>query len=163
MQNLPKILLSGVLFMASLAPAASAAEKSVVVIAKDGTSKEVLLSAVQRIEIGSTGITLHHSEGETHAVEYANVDRVLIGAESAAIDGIVAKGNIAVWPTAVTSNVNIAGLANGAVAAVYSIDGRCIASQKAGQDGKISFDLSNAAAGTYIVKADKTSVKIVKH
>lgn len=146
---------------AMLSPVGVSAEQGVVVIAKDGSQTEMTLANVERIDIGESGITLRHSGGEPSEIAYTDLDRVLIGAEVNGVKDLVADGGIAVWPTRVTSTVNVTGITPGTAVSVHSIGGALVATATAGDD-TASVDLSSAAPGVYIVTIGKHSVKIIK-
>ena len=59
-------------------PANALGERAVVVISKDGTTREVALGDVARIDIGQ-GKPLHTSGGEANDLAYESLDRMLIG------------------------------------------------------------------------------------
>lgn len=138
------------------------AEQGVVVISKDGTQKEVPLAHVHRIDIGDSGITLHHKAGNPSEVAYENLDRLLIGAELSGIKEIVADGSMAVWPTRVTSDINVTGATNGAPIKVYSTSGALVASSTVGADSSATIDMSGVASGVYIITVGTHSVKFIK-
>ncbi len=60
-------------------PANALGERAVVVISKDGTTREVALGDVARIDIGQGEPTLHTSGGEANDLAYESLDRMLIG------------------------------------------------------------------------------------
>lgn len=60
-------------------PADALGERVVVVISKDGTTREVALGDVARIDIGQGKLTLHTSGGEANDLAYELLDRMLIG------------------------------------------------------------------------------------
>ena len=143
-------------------PASALAEKGVVVISADGTRTEATLADVQRIEIGSESLTLHHAGGQ-HNVAFADLDRILIGAETSAVKDLIGKGDIAIWPTRTSSTVSATGLEAGTIITAHSTAGALAAKATADADGNATVNLSSAAAGVYIVSAGKHSVKIIKY
>lgn len=60
-------------------PADALGERVVVVISKDGTTREVALGDVARIDIGQGKLTLQTSGGEANDLAYELLDRMLIG------------------------------------------------------------------------------------
>ena len=149
-------------FATIAAPLGHAGEKGVVVIAKDGTRPEAILPDIDRIDIGAASLTLHQLSGAKAEVAYADVDHILIGADVTAVKEIIKPGEIAVWPTKVTTSVNATGLEAGASMLVHNLNGQLIGSAIAGDEGTASIDLSAAAAGVYVVSAGKHTVKVIK-
>ena len=105
---------------------------------------------------------IHHMAGNKTDHSYADVERIDIGVKLSGIDGIVADGSIAVWPTLVKESINVSGATPGTPVAVYDLDGVIVASAKVA-DTTLSLDLSTLSAGAYIVVVGKQSVKILKH
>ena len=134
---------------------------SVTILAKDGTSFTAKIADVKRIDLGTDEVVLSTESGESATYSYADVDRIMIGATPAGISDITAQGNVAVWPTTVSSTLNIAGAEPGTTVNVYGINGALIATAKA-TDGTLSIDLSGAPAGVCIVSIGNHSVKIIK-
>ena len=60
-------------------PADALGERVVVVISKDGTTREVALGDVARMDIGQGKLTLHTSGGLANDLAYELLDRMLIG------------------------------------------------------------------------------------
>lgn len=145
-------------------PADALAERAVVVISKDGTTREVALADVARIDIGQGKLTLHTSAGEANDLAYESLDRMLIGADmgTSSISSILKDGEIAIWPTLVTSDIHVSGVEAGSTISVYSAGGVKVASAKADDEGNASIDISGAASGVYVVSAGNHSVKIMK-
>ena len=151
-----------VAFAAVAASVEASAVRSVVVISNDGTSREVALADVARIDIGQGKLTLHTTGGDSRDVPYESLDRMLIGAETSAVSSMLADGDIAIWPTLVTSDVNVTGLEGGGAVSVYSASGAIVATVAADAEGNASIDMTGAASGVYVVSAGKHSVKIMK-
>lgn len=164
MNNFRKLFLIGLAALAMmLVPATALAEKGVVLVKADGSQVQHVLGDVDRIAVGSQSVTLHHRSGDTHEVAFGDLDRILVGAEVTALSGILAEGDIAVWPTLTTGAVNATGLKAGATVEVYSIDGQLVAAAKADSNGTATLDITSATAGIYIVAVEGNSVKIVKN
>lgn len=153
-----------VAFAGMAMPVDALAVQSVVVISTDGSKREVALADVTRIDIGQGKLTLHTSDGKSSDIAYESLDRMLIGAESgvSGINSILSDGEIAIWPTLVTSDIHVSGVESGSVIAVYSAGGVKVASAKADDGGNASIDISGAVSGVYVVSAGKHSVKIMK-
>lgn len=161
--KLPKLIKKSLLAFAVAFPVMAMAEggDAVVVIAKDGSTFEVQISQVDRIGFGSTQLTVSTTGGETDAIDYKDVDRVLIGAKRQGIADLTAGGNIAVWPTVVESAVNIAGAPAGTPVRVFTSGGALVGSAVCGETGT-SLDISAAPSGVCIVAVGDKSVKIIK-
>lgn len=142
--------------------AVNAAEKAVVVISNDGSQHVVTLADVDRIEIGPGALTISHRSAESVTKDYADIDRVLIGATPTAIGQITSKGDIAVWPTEVVDVINVAGLHHGMKVEVFDLAGHLVAAKTADGDS-LTIDLSASAPGMLVVSiGGKQSVKVVK-
>ena len=160
MKFYPKKLLTAALV--ACASMAAYAEIGVVVIASNGDRTEVALPDVQRIDIGTEGITLHHAGQDPVSVEYGSLDRILIGAETNAVQSIMKEGDICVWPTAVTDRISVTGAPAGTTISVFAADGRQLAATKASAGAPADIDMSAAPAGVYVVTVGKHSVKVIK-
>lgn len=163
--NSRKLIGAAVLALCLLGGAGSAiasGQKSVVVVSKDGTRQEVILPEVQRIDIGTEGIVLHTTTGSPIEVSHGNLDRILIGEESTAVKEAIAGGNIAVWPTRVSDNVNVGGLEGGCPVSVFDLSGALVASATASPDGLATMSLAALRPGVYLVSTGSVSVKIIK-
>lgn len=157
---LTQVLCGAALTLAS-AGLADAAEKAVVVISADGTQRQELLTNVDRIEIGETSLTLKTAGGETRTTAYDELDRVLIGTEYSAIQQITSPGDIAIWPTVTSDNLNVSGLRAGDAVTVYDLRGS-LAVRATATDGVTTVSLASLPTGAYIVTAGNHSVKIIK-
>ncbi len=157
------IIKSILVTMAMAAPAVSgAADKSVVVISKDGTQKELILPEVDRMEINTGGIVLLGKNGSRTETSYDDLDRVLIGADRSAIASITSPGEIAVWPTRTASDVNVSGANPETAITIHDMGGALRIRTVASADGTASIDLSQLQAGIYILHVDNHSVKLIK-
>lgn len=157
------ISLAVALLTVTMALAASAAEKAVVIIKKDGQQHETVISSLNRINIGSDEIGIVAADGTETRHAIADVDRIHFRESSlSAITDILGEGEIAVCPTVVETSVNVTGLPDGAKVAVYDLSGKQVATAVA-TDKTVTIDLSDAIPGIYLVNAGKgNSVKIVK-
>lgn len=153
------ILLAGLALSATLG---MKAEKGVILIDSDGNQRQMTLAEVKRVEIGTSGLTLQHVDGSSSAYEYANIDRLLIGAETTTVKNLMSEGEIAVWPTRTSSSVNITGAKQATTVSVHSLNGAPVCSTQADSDGSATVDLSSSNAGVYIITVGSHSVKIVK-
>lgn len=150
------------MLIALIAAPMAKAEKSVVVVSKDGTQTGLALDKVHKIEIKTDGIVLHGTDATTTTVAHADLDRVLIGSEWSSIKGTLAEGNVAVWPTLATDVVNAGGFAEGTAVTVFDLNGAALASARTNADGLATVSIAHLTPGMYIVKAGDKSVKIVK-
>ncbi len=159
-----QVFLAGlVVSFASLIPVSLRADGiGIAVIKADGSTHSVEISDIRKIDIASDALTIHHMAGNKTGHSYADVERIDIGVKLSGIDGIVADGSIAVWPTLVKESINVSGAPAGTPVAVYDLDGAVVASAKV-TDATLSLDLSTLSAGAYIVVVGKQSVKILKH
>ena len=82
---LKKAVMASVL---ALMPAAAIAqEQAVVMLGKDGSTYELALSEVSRIDFGTTEVTLTGTAGQSKAMPYADINRILeAGTEIAVYD-----------------------------------------------------------------------------
>lgn len=153
---------AGLMMLPAVSLTAQEQGTAVVVIGKDGSRHEVMISDVDRIEFGELSFTLHRIAPEPcSAHAYADIDRILIGADRASVSDLTAGGNIAVWPTAVESTLNVAGTEPGTHIAVYDLGGALAASARTTAD-TASLDLSALTPGVYVVAVGKHTVKIIK-
>jgi len=163
-RTLPKLLkhalVTAVLVAASAIPA-HAEDDSVIILAKDGTSFTAKIADVKRIDLGTDNLELSTGDGNSVSYSYSDVDRIMIGATPAGIADITGNGDIAIWPTAVTSTLHIAGAEAGTPVMVYGINGTLVASATAG-NSTLSLDISAAQPGVCIVNVGTKTVKIIK-
>lgn len=146
----------------AIAPAiVSAQGKAVVMLAKDGTSYELPLDKVSRIDFNPSEVALHGRGGEVKTMPYADINRILIGADPAGLTELFEKGEIAVWPSPTTGPLSIAGAEVGTLVRVYDQKGVLVASAKVGDDTLV-LDISNASPGLAVVQIGNMSVKIMK-
>lgn len=141
---------------------ANAEGDSVIILAKDGSSYVAKMVDVKRIELGDDGLVLNTAGDASRATYlYTEVDRILIGAQADGMENVTADGNIAIWPTAVTSTLNIAGAEAGTPVRVYGVNGSLVASSST-TEGVLSIDLSSVSPGVCIVSVGTKTVKIIK-
>lgn len=138
------------------------AEKGVILIDSDGNQRQMTLAEVKRVDIGTSGLTLHHVDGSSSAHEYANIDRLLIGAETTSVKNLMSDGEIAVWPTRTSSSVNVTGAKPATAVSVHSLNGALVCTAQADSEGSATVDLSSSNTGVYIITVGSHSVKIVK-
>lgn len=111
--------------LGAIAPA-QATDQAVVVVSTDGSQRQVLISDLARIDIGSDGLTLVTTGGESITTAYADIDRVLIGAEYTAVADLLGDNEVAMWPTITSDVVNIAGLPEGTAVSVAGLNGTTV-------------------------------------
>ena len=145
---LKKAVMASVL---ALMPAAAIAqEQAVVMLGKDGSTYELALSEVSRIDFGTTGVTLTGTAGQSKAMPYADINRILIGSPKSGIADLIAKGEVAVYPSVTAGPLTIEG-----------VEGILVRQTRAA-DTTVQLDLSDVAAGMMIVRVGKYPVKIIK-
>ncbi len=141
---------------------ASAQEKSVVIVGRDGTVTAVAMTDVDRIDIGAMAMTVRNVSGKVTEYAYTDVDRVLIGQSSTAVDKIRDDGSVAVWPVPFTDVLNISGLAEGTEVRIYDIRGNCVASEQSADVSVTTIGTSALASGVYVLKYGDKSLKIIR-
>ena len=157
-----QVYLACVATAALLLPASLRAEGfGVAVIKPDGSKHEIEFSNLHRIDIASDAITVHHISGEKTAHPYSEVERIDVGVKTTGIEGIVADGSVAIWPTLVTDVITVSGASAGTKVTVYTTTGMAMTSAVVAES-TLTLDLSNLASGTYIVAVGKQSVKVAK-
>lgn len=157
-------LLAFALLLLGAGAAASAQEKSVVVVGKDGTTRSVALGKVERIDIGAASLTLHDRSGSSSEHAYGEVDRVLIGELSSIIEQARRDGTPAIWPLPFAEKLNIAGATAGAEIGLYDLRGTRVAAATADAEGSVSLSTGSLAAGVYLLSCGEgKAVKVVKH
>lgn len=139
----------------------SAQGKSVVMLAKDGSSYELALDKVSRIDFNSTEVMLTSKGGDVKSMPYTDVGKILIGADNAGLTELIAKGEIAVWPSVTTGPISISGAATGTKVHIYDQKGMLVQSAEAA-DETLELDISKASPGVVIVRIGDHSVKIIK-
>lgn len=132
-----------------------------IVIPQSGDSYSVKMADVDRINLGTNQVTVVTNSGDKKSYGYNEVDRIKIAAQPVGISQITSEGNIAVWPTIVTSTLHIAGAAEGTPVMVYDMSGILVAEGKASSE-TLDLNLRNASAGVCIVKVGNKTVRIVK-
>lgn len=132
-----------------------------VVIPQSGEQYTVKMTDVDRITLDANQVVVSTNSGQTKSYAYGDVDRILIGANSSGIRDITAHGNIAVWPTIVTSTLHIAGAEAGTSVKVFDVSGKLVAQSTTTAD-TLELSLGNAPAGICIVCVGKHTVRIVK-
>lgn len=140
---------------------AFAQENAVVMLGKDGSTYELALSQVSRITFGASEVTLTGTAGQSKAMPYADINRILIGAPKSGIADLIAKGEVAVYPSVTTGPLTIEGVDAGTEIAVYDLNG-ILVRQISATDTTVQLDLSDVASGMMIVRVGKHPVKIIK-
>lgn len=133
----------------------------IVVIPQSGEQYTVKMADVNRITLGEQEVVVSTNSGQTKSYGYGDVDRILIGANTDGILDITAGGNIAVWPTLVSSTLHIAGAEAGTPVKVFDVSGKPVAESKTTSD-TLELNLESAPAGICIVCIGKHTVRIVK-
>lgn len=82
--------------------------------------------------------------------------------ESTRIDEVAGRADATDRPVFSFDEARIEGLRPGAAVSVYSLDGKCIDTVKAGDDGRVSVALGHLPKGVYILRTPTRSFKI-KH
>lgn len=156
---LKKAVMASVL---ALMPAAAIAqEQAVVMLGKDGSTYELALSEVSRIDFGTTEVTLTGTAGQSKAMPYNDINRILIGSPKSGIANLIAKGEVAVYPSVTAGPLTIEGVEGGTEIAVYDLNGVLVRQTRA-TDTTVQLDLSDVAPGMMIVRVGKYPVKIIK-
>lgn len=141
------------------------AEKiGVVVIGSDGVISEIEFPQLDRMQIGADALTLTDVSGKSTSVDYADIERVDIGAAmtgGSGVSDIASDGTIRAWPVPVKSEFNVAGAPEGTHVIIYNLAGGKVAESTTGS-GTLTLDLSGLNGGTYVVTVGKSSFKIIK-
>lgn len=143
---------------------ANAESLGVAVISTDGSVSSVEIEKIERIDILPEAIKIVQTGGEENSYSINDINRIDIGVKvtPSGIQQITNEGNIAVWPTAVTSTLNISGAKSDTPVQVFNAAGQCVANAKTTADTTLSLDLSNLPTGPYIVTVADKSIKIIK-
>lgn len=145
-----------------MAGVAVASEPAIVVVDNDGIRQEIALSNLDRLTFGASQVSVQTRDNqEPLQYAYSSVDRILLNESMSALPSVASDGSVTVWPTVISSTVNIAGVPEGAIVNVYGADGSAAASASA-TDGTLTIDLSDIPQGVYIVSVGSQSVKILK-
>lgn len=154
--------LSALVLALACAASVAAEEKAVVIVSADGSQRQEVLDNVDRIEMGSSSLTLKTLGGKSETLDYKDIDRILIGAEHDAVKQIPAPDEIAVWPTATSDRINITGLTEGETVSIVDLKG-VTAMQAEATDGLTTLNLRSLPDGIYLVSVRNHSVKIIKN
>lgn len=76
--------------------------------------------------------------------------------------GARTQETIRVWPTRVSSILNVVNLNDGEDVIIYTQDGKIARRATSGHDGMVQFDLSDFRPGVYSVSAGRQTVKVTK-
>lgn len=161
--HIPEIIKAGAfaLLLSAMPAALSAQEKAVVMLAKDGQTYELALADVDRIDFGRSEVSMTGKSGGSKSMEYAQIDRILIGCDFSGIAGLTAQGDIAVYPSVTTGPLTIAGAPGGTRIAVYTLGGTKVKEARTSET-MLTLDLSDAPSGMMIVQVGTRPVKIIK-
>lgn len=159
-QTIKKLSATVLLCMAAMLARAEAIP-GVAVLDKDGSTYELALESLDRLNFGQHTLTVVTTAGEEKNFEYADIDKINFGVEVSAINAINAAGNIAVWPTLVSAGLNISGAQAGTAVRVYSASGALLLTATCGE-GTLSLDMSKVPAGLCVVAVGDRSVKVIK-
>lgn len=140
---------------------ASSQDKAVVMLAKDGTSYELVLNQVERIDFNPTEVVMSGASGEANTLAYADIDKILIGTDKTGISELLAKGEIAVYPSVTTGPLTITGADAGTRIRIFDRNGVLLQTAEA-SDEPLMLDISNASAGVVIVQIGNHAVKVIK-
>jgi len=147
--------------LAAVPIAAAGQGNTVVMLAKDGSTYELALSDVSRINFGAGAVELVGKSGDSKSMPYADVNRILIGGVPSGIADLIAKGEIAVYPSVTTGPLTITGADAGTEVSVYDLNGVMVCKAVA-TDAPLNLDLKDARPGMLIVRVGAYPVKIIK-
>ena len=142
--------------------AAADAEKGVIVISTDGNQVEASFAAIDRIEIGNSGLTLERRNGENTSMSFSDIDKILIGSELSGLRQIDSNDQFAVWPTVTDGELNISGLPAGETVTLLDVNGATVVPTSVAE-GLNTLSIASLPAGIYIVSSNNKSVKIIKN
>ena len=147
--------------LAPMPATAAGQEKSVVMLARDGSTYEIALNTVDRISLDATTVEIRGKQGESKTMSYADVDRILIGSAHSGIAELTAKGEIAVYPSVTDGPLTVAGAPAGTEVTVHDINGMLVGRAFADTE-RLHFDLTGARPGVMVVNVGRHVVKIIK-
>lgn len=148
----------------ALSAAAEALVPGIVVVRADGSTSEMPISKVARVDFGASAITIVPSEdgAPSQAVAISDIDRInFADIKLSQISDIDPDARLAVWPTLTSGIVYASGTDAAARVDIFDMAGRLVASAP-GSPETIQLDISGCPAGHYILRAGQTSVRIVK-
>lgn len=150
--------------LAILLPTVVRAEEvpCIVVVDKNGKSVATPMSETSRLSFGNDGFMVSDKQGGSRNYSYNDVEKIEIGklAESA-IRELVVEAKLAVWPTIASERINVAGSDITGGISIYSLSGQLM-NHIIPSSEEVSIDISGLASGYYLVKAGKSTVKIIK-
>ncbi len=76
-------------------------------------------------------------------------------------DGTMGIPPVTAKPQFSKGHVVFSGLTKGSPVFVYSVDGKCVSSQKADNSGIVDISLESLPRGTYVVTASNNSIKVI--
>ena len=159
-----RLLASLIATLAVLLPLTAKGEEvpCIVVIEKDGKSVATPMSDMSRLFFGNDGFMVSDKQGGSQNYSYSNVDKIEIGklAESG-LRQLTAEAKFAVWPTIASDRINVAGSEVAGGVSMYSLTGQLVKHIIPASE-EVSIDISDLPSGYYLVKAGKSTVKIIK-
>lgn len=132
------------------------------VIYADGTNHVVAMTAIERIDISTGGVTVVGIDGREQHHEFSAIDHIDLHSSLSGIASATAAKGAAPKATVTATELSVSGLEAKAQVSVYNVKGQVVASVKATQNGTATFSLNTFGTGSYIVKAQGFAVKFVK-
>ena len=147
------------LFGTSLTALADEGKLSVLYL--DGQNHEVVLSKVEKLQVSGGDIKLVGRDGATVAThKLADVERIdLTASTPTGIGTVKNQGTITIRSNGYT--ITAEGMTDGQTLEVFTAQGK-LAGKAVAHNGKATFHAASLAAGTYVVKAEGQSLKMVK-
>lgn len=157
-----RLLLSLLLLLPLMAVAESEVPTALVVWMTDGTQTTFLLSQTPCVTVGPAEITVTTTDGSKATLSRAEVHKYTLGKGKS--DGVAEPQAATLKPHALVMGdvVKISGMQAGTAASVYTLDGRTVAIARADEGGIVEFSLSQQGAGIYLIKAQSSTIKILK-
>lgn len=134
---------------------------SIVVVNKDGTTVESLVSDVSKVSFDTFDFTVLSKGGEAKKYEYDSVSRIDLNKSSGVNSLIQEDTRLAVWPTVTSSAINVTGTDASGKILIYDTNGLLMISVEP-VDGVNTIDVSKLPSGHYILNAGKSSVRFIK-
>lgn len=131
---------------------------TVTVLDNDGSTCQVEVPELDRIEVGTETLTLRQYDGSQCTHQIADIDRITVSRTNGAAS-LATDGKIALWTEG--STLHAAGLVPGQALTVADMGGTAL-NAKADANGCLSLDITALAAGPLAVKTADRSAKIMK-
>lgn len=138
-------------------------EPGIAVIDTQGNRIEIAYTQLDRISLTVDGVQLVEQQpaGTPQTVAYADLDRIMIGAQVNAVSKVTDDTALAVWPTVTDGLLYVKSIDDRTVS-ITSMSGAQVVKTSVEAGSIATLDLSSLTAGVYLVKCGDNTIKIIK-